>query len=1154
MNRKIIYSIVVAVLLVSAIAIYWSSTAPNGEEIKQTVFAGGEGTEESPYQVATAEQLNQVRYNLDKHFILTDDIDLSVYESWEPIGTYSPLEDESPDPEAAFTGYFDGNGKTICNLSIEQPEGMAVGLFGCVAGEAGSAYSIRDLTVENVDVTGYYLVSGLVGYHYSGGTIENVILTGTNTIRGYQAVGGIAGGSRCGLINCGATADIMVLNDGGGSAGVLVGGLEDCSVADCKATGTVTAEGNKCWGLGGLAGGFGGMLDELVILNCNASVSITAMGENNFLIGGLLGSAGIYGEATPTQVVDCSTDTTLVVSSTTIQVGGLVGGSFFHESFAEEVPEPASYKITYCTTAGSITGGERGGSIGSIAGYAFKSTVKNCSTTITWNLGALKQIGLDESNVSTVFADGSGTTEDPYQIATAAQLDEVRYYLNSSFILTADIDLLNYENWQPIGTFESLSTAPEDAEVPKPAIAFTGNFNGNGYTISNIVIDEPLSFAVGLFGCAVGTEEKPGAIYNLTVENVAANGYYIVGGVVGLQHENFIVENVVLMGTNKIQGLQGIGGIVGTSFSTVKNCVAIAEVVAIGDDGACVGIVVGDTDGGSLINCNATGGSVTSLGNNSWGLGGVCGAPYGAPEITNCSAKNVTIIASGINSRLIGGLVGFTGTYGEDNPTAVTESTVTGIVIIVSDSSTCVGGLIGGSTTGSTQVTPSVFAIKNCATAGTINGGGEFIGSIVGYAFKSTVVNCTSTLTWNVGDLEQIGWAENEISTAFAGGIGLKYNPYQIATAEQLDQVRNYLGKHFILIGDINLSEYSNWVPIGAYEPTDLTTGNYKANPETGFTGSFNGAGYTISNLFIMRDNLSGEDMSGSGLFGCLAGDGSVQNLIIKNANISSSGTCTGALVGMAMSSNENAIKGITLSGNNNIRGAGSVAGIVGSAQDTNIIDCHASANVTMTSVGNGVGIMGGGIEGGVIYGCSATGTVTATETMTYGGVSMGSIGVGGLAGCAFDTPEVINCTVTNVNISVGGNANMIGGLLGYAGVANEGLFASDPEGFSIIKGCEVKNVSIIAGAGASRIGGIVGSGFSGSSYLIYYPASSAIHIVNCTASGTIVADEEAIVGSILGYAFRNCAVVSSNGDKMIGTTHQIGAADVAKILSLEDT
>lgn len=50
-------------------------------------FAGGEGTEASPYVIETAAQLDSVREHLSAHFILMADIDLSAYESWAPIGT-----------------------------------------------------------------------------------------------------------------------------------------------------------------------------------------------------------------------------------------------------------------------------------------------------------------------------------------------------------------------------------------------------------------------------------------------------------------------------------------------------------------------------------------------------------------------------------------------------------------------------------------------------------------------------------------------------------------------------------------------------------------------------------------------------------------------------------------------------------------------------------------------------------------------------------------------------------------------------------------------------------------------------------------------------------------------------------------------------------
>ena len=53
------------------------------------------------------------------------------------------------------------------------------------------------------------------------------------------------------------------------------------------------------------------------------------------------------------------------------------------------------------------------------------------------------------------------------------------------------------------------------------------------------------------------------------------------------------------------------------------------------------------------------------------------------------------------------------------------------------------------------------------------------------------------------------------ISAQFAGGSGTSGDPYQIATALQLDSVRNHLSSHYILTANIDLSEYSDWIPIG---------------------------------------------------------------------------------------------------------------------------------------------------------------------------------------------------------------------------------------------------------------------------------------------------------------------------------------------------
>ena len=74
-------------------------------------------------------------------------------------------------------------------------------------------------------------------------------------------------------------------------------------------------------------------------------------------------------------------------------------------------------------------------------------------------------------------------------------------------------------------------------------------------------------------------------------------------------------------------------------------------------------------------------------------------------------------------------------------------------------------------------------------------------------------------------------------ASTFAGGDGSLENPYQISTAEQLNAVRNDLDACYILVKDIDLSKYNEWIPIG--------------NNEKCFTGHFDGKNRIISNMKI---------------------------------------------------------------------------------------------------------------------------------------------------------------------------------------------------------------------------------------------------------------------------------------------------------------
>ena len=347
-----------------------------------------------------------------------------------------------------------------------------------------------------------------------------------------------------------------------------------------------------------------------------------------------------------------------------------------------------------------------------------------------------------------LFTGGSGTAEDPWQIATAEQLDRVRDDLKAHYVLTDDIDLSGYENWIPIGAFQSLSDAPEDAEVPHPDYAFTGTFDGAGHTISNLKVSCEAPMGAGLFGCASGTENGAANIGHFTLKDVNVSGFYLVGGAVGLQFMSCAVSDIHLVGENHLTGMQGIGGIVGTGFDLISDCSATADITVSGDDGACAGLIAGGTTMSSIKNCEVTGGSITANGNATWGFGALCGAPWGAPEITDCKVSGTVITVSGENNRLVGGLVGFGGSYDPTAPAQISGCTVEDVSIVVSETTDSVGGLIGaGKEMMEGSDVMSSFVISGCSVSGTIEGGGNNVGEVVGDPACAVSVDCEGGMT-----------------------------------------------------------------------------------------------------------------------------------------------------------------------------------------------------------------------------------------------------------------------------------------------------------------------------------------------------------------------------------------------------------------------
>ncbi|HIZ26777.1 MAG TPA: hypothetical protein H9969_06920 [Candidatus Barnesiella merdipullorum] len=228
------------------------------------------------YTVTSAEGLKNIaklvneEWKLGINITLTADIDLKGID-WTPIGK---------DDNKAYTGTFDGNGKTITGLTVTGSYKYA-GLFGDID-ENGT---VKNVVLEDVQITsdnssGY--AGGVAGD--SWGTIENCSVSGS--VSGTTFAGGVVGSQRGGSITgCNSSATVKGVIFAGGIAGETNSGA---SLTGCYATGDVTVEndGTNNSHAGGVVGYNGGG----TLTACYATGSVTGSGSGTIYVGGVTGS------------------------------------------------------------------------------------------------------------------------------------------------------------------------------------------------------------------------------------------------------------------------------------------------------------------------------------------------------------------------------------------------------------------------------------------------------------------------------------------------------------------------------------------------------------------------------------------------------------------------------------------------------------------------------------------------------------------------------------------------------------------------------------------------------------------------------------------------------------------------------------------------
>jgi len=230
----------------------------------QTAWAWeGLGTQESPYQINNASDLKLLATNVNSgtgdaasgyegyYFVLGADISYTHFTDWNnaastennhtAIGRNSGV-------ARPFRGHFDGQGHTVSGIRIyNSGTNSYQGLFGYISVGA----EVKNVTLANARITGYYYTGGIVGLN-SGGTVTNCHVLSDVTIHAVQDQatyhGGIVGQNHGGTVSgCTSAASITTTASGCQGFGGVVGGNFDGIVQDCLYLGN-TVEGDKSVG------------------------------------------------------------------------------------------------------------------------------------------------------------------------------------------------------------------------------------------------------------------------------------------------------------------------------------------------------------------------------------------------------------------------------------------------------------------------------------------------------------------------------------------------------------------------------------------------------------------------------------------------------------------------------------------------------------------------------------------------------------------------------------------------------------------------------------------------------------------------------------------------------------------------------------------
>ena len=658
-----------------------------------------------------------------------------------------------------FKGTYDGNNKTISNLTVNAPNSNYQGLFGYT-----SKAVIKNVTLANCNITGKQYTGGIVGYASTSTAIENCHVRG----------------------NISATE-----SDASGHGGIA-GSATSTSITNCTVTGTIsTSVSNDNYG-----GIVGAANSDVVITSCENAANISGDGQNH---GGIVGRdynrSNKFKYCLNTGVVNGNQyvgaiagqndsprdfDHCYYSNQSTIKAFGTSSGSNNYTGYGE-----VAYVVTLGENISKIEFAEQTVITSALSGKKYYAkgdwtlTLTPNQTDVTFvsyacEGGTLSDLTTADGTHKLTITDKDVTisalvsNNDATDVngVTIAAIPDMRWRGNNVSVVVPTITVTNGETPLVLGT-DYIVEGSNNTAIGEATITIKGINNYKGTTTKTFnIVDFTLQDASAANSASnpylITTAEDLEALASIVNTGSRLDGYYKQTADITLSDEHTAIGNSsntpfkgIYDGDNKvIKGLlinQAEGTYQGL-FGRAKNATITNVIIENCDITAkdYVGGICGHASETTISNCKVSGAIKTADGVDGMYHGGIAGSIYDKP-ISSC-VNTASVKGNNSKSQYYGGIVG------EGSWTIITDCFNAGIV----EGTLYVGSIVGSNGASrlnnnyhTTTTTGGVGA--NDVATGTDQTGATTVAKITAAEGVTLTLPTTPTYVWNNENLYESG-------------------------------------------------------------------------------------------------------------------------------------------------------------------------------------------------------------------------------------------------------------------------------------------------------------------------------------------------------------------------------------------------------------